>query len=217
MGCFSSKPSIDPPQDPPPTRVSQQTQSKGETLNFDRMTRLRLRLSHLLKDPNPTAVPAKPVHPDEPITAPNPPQLDRKPSQKPPSRSDRSKFPPLSPGISRAASALPFDSARRGDWPISERETSRKPLPEPGSSNHSSSSRHMSRSASMDTHNTRYRTSPAPPSSFGNGGRVDMDLESRAGPRADPRRVATTGNNPRSFRPTVREVLPDGFRYALRP
>ncbi|KAN0136280.1 hypothetical protein V8E53_005885 [Lactarius tabidus] len=42
-----------------------------------------------------------------------------------------------------------------------------------------------------------------------------MDLESRVGPRADPRRAATTGNNPRSFRPTVREVLPDGFRFRI--
>ena len=74
----------------------------------------------------------------------------------------------------------------------------------------------------MDTHlNARYRVSPAPPSSFGGGGHVGIDLDSRARPRADPKRtattLATTGNNTRLLLPTVREVLPDGFRYALRP
>ena len=98
-------------------------------------------------------------------------------------------------------------------------KTSRKLLPESGGSNPSPFLRPISRTASVGTHhNTRHRAPPVPPSSFGRGGHVDMDLNSQAGPRAGPTRAATTGNNTRpSLLPTVREVLPEGFRYVLRP
>ena len=171
-----------------------------------------------------TPVPANRVHPDGSIPVPNPPQSDRQQSQKPPPKSSSPdlppKLPPASQAITRTTSALHFDSARRGDWPISEGETSRKPLPESGSSNPSPSLRPISRTASVDTHhNARHSAPRAPPSSFGRGGHVGMDLNSQAGLRADPKRVAaTTGNNTRpSLLPTVQEVLPEGFRYALRP
>jgi hypothetical protein len=220
MGCFSSKPTIDPSQPPPPTRASQQTQSKGEDIELRPHNQTSSPPVPPLRRPDATSVPDKQVHPDGSISAPNPPQLDRRPSQNPSPRVDRSKFPPVSKGISRTTSALHFDGSTRGGWQTSEGESSQKPLPESGSSNHSSSSRAMSRSASMDTrHDARYRPPRAPPSSFGNSGTL-QDLDSRTGPRAGSKRAATTGHNTvtRSFLPaTVREVLPDGFRYALRP
>ena len=191
MGCFSSKPAPDtsqpsPRQLPPPTSVPQQTQYRGEN------TELRQGYSPLdllPQRPDPTPVPATPVHrPEESI--PDPPQSDRKQSQKP--RSSRPSFPLVSPGMSRAAPG--------------------KPLLEPGSSNHSSHSRPIARAASMD--NARYGAPRAPPSSFGGGGHVGMDLDARGRPRADP---ATTGNDTRPFLlPSVREVLPEGFRYVFR-
>jgi hypothetical protein len=216
MGCLSSKPSIDTSHSPPPTGASQQTQSNGGNIELRQVNQASSPPVPPPQRPDPTPVPDKPVHPDEFIPAPYPPQLDRKSSQKPPPRSDRSKLPPVSKGISRTTSALHFDGPRRGDWQTSEGESSRKPLPESGSSNPSSSSRPMSRSASVDTHNPRYRDTRAPPSSFGGGDHFGMDLDVRAGPRAVSRRAATSGNNTRSFLPTVREVLPVGFRYALR-
>ena len=220
MGCFASKPAPatsqpSPRQPSPPTGVPQQTQYRGENTEHRRGYQASSPPVPPSQRPDPTPEPVTPVHrPDESI--PDPPQSDRKPSQKP--RSSRPNYPPVSPGMSRAASEKPFDNAR-GGWPISEGETSQKPLPEPGSSNRSSHLRPISRAASMDTHNARYGTPRAPPSSFGRSGHADTD--SRARPRADPKRaattLATTGNNTRSLLPTVREVLPEGFRYALRP
>ena len=196
MGCFASKAAPDtsqpsPRQPPPPTGVPQQTQYRGENTEHRQGYQASSPPVPPPPRPDPTPVPATPVHrPDEFI--PDPPQSDRKSSQKP--RSSRPNFPPVSPGMSRAASA--------------------KPLLEPGSSYHSSHSRPMARAASMD--NARYGAPRAPPSSFGGGGHVGMDLDRRT--RADPKRAATTGNNTRPFLlPTVREVLPEGFRYVFRP
>ena len=194
MGCFASKAAPDtsqpsPRQPPPPTGVPQQTQYRGENTEHRQGYQASSPPVPPPPRPDPTPVPATPVHrPDEFI--PDPPQSDRKSSQKP--RSSRPSFPLVSPGMSRAAPG--------------------KPLLEPGSSNHSSHSRPIARAASMD--NARYGAPRAPPSSFGGGGHVGMDLDARGRPRADP---ATTGNDTRPFLlPSVREVLPEGFRYVFR-
>ena len=222
MGCFSSKPvayAPQPslPQPPPPTGVPQQTRSKGENIELRQGYGASPSPVSPPRGPNATAVPAKSVPTDESIPALNPPQSDRQQSQKPPPRSSRPDL--VSQAITRTTSALHFDSARRGDWSISEGETSRKPLHESGGSNPSPSLRPILRTAFGDTHhNARHRAPRAPPSSFGRGGHVGMDLNSQAGPRAVPKRVATTGNNTGpSLLPTVQEVLPEDFRYAFRP
>jgi hypothetical protein len=189
----------------------------GDTVDIDSTVR-SITDTLVPQEPDATPLPAKPVHPDRTVPVLMRPQSETKPSIKPPPRS-RSNFPPVSPGISRTTSALHFDGPTRGDRQIFEGETSWKLLPETSSSIPSSStSRPIARSASMDTHNARYGASRMPPSSFGSSGRVGQGLEFRARPRADPKRTATTGHNTtNSFLPTVREVLPDGFRYALRP
>ncbi|KAN0136292.1 hypothetical protein V8E53_005897 [Lactarius tabidus] len=137
------------------------------------------------------------------------PDSEGEKSQKPPLKSGRSNFnfTPTSYSISRTISA----PARIGDWPVSEGEMSWKPLPESGRF-----SRPMSRSVSLDTfHNsTRYRTPLALPSPSVGGGHSGTVLDSQAGPRAAPKRAATSGNH-RPFLPTVREVLPDGFRFRI--
>ena len=140
---------------------------------------------------------------------------ERGTSRKPSLKSKRSIFAPISRSLYRSASA----PARIGDYSVSEGEPPWKPLPESSRSNPLSFPRPMSRSYSDNTHrNARYRAPRAPPLSFGRGGYVDMDLDSRAGPRADPKRAVATGYNTRSFLlPTVREVLPEDFRYVLRP
>ena len=228
MGCFSSKPVANtsqpsPRQPPPPTGVPQQTQSRGENVEHRQGYGASPPPVSPPRGSDATAVPAKSVPTDESIPALNPPQSDRQQSQKPPPRSSRPdlppKLPPASQTITRTTSVLHFDSARRVDWAISEGETSRKPLHESGGSNPSPSLRPISRTASVDTHhNARHRAPRAPPTSFGRGGHVGMDLNSQAGPRAGPTRAATTGNNTRpSLLPTVQEVLPEGFRYAHRP
>ena len=223
MGCFASKPVAyapqpSPRQPPPPTGVPQQTQSRGENIELRQSYGASPPPVSPPRGPDATAVPVKSVPTDESIPAPNPPQSDRQPSQNPPPRSNRPDRPPVSPGISRATSA----PASIGGWRASEGAMSWDPLPESGSLNFSSHLRTIYRSASMDAyHNAIYRAPRAPPSSFGHGGHIGIDLDSRARPRADPKRaattLATTGNNSRSFLPTVREVLPDGFRYVLRP
>lgn len=234
MGCcFSTSahtprsPTLPPlpgPPPPPPTRhVSQKPQSQAESIE------LREGFSQPVPPPHDVSLmSAKQVQPNELIAAPIPPQPDGRTSPNPPPRSGRSKFAPVSRGVSRTTSASPYNGARLGVWPVSEGESSWNPFPEPDGPNPSSSSHPMSRSFSMDTslnsarNGTRHKATGAPLSSIKGGGHSDRSRsvtvpDPGADPRAATKRAATRGNITRSLLPVVREVLHDGFRYALQP
>lgn len=153
---------------------------------------------------------AKPVRPVELTPASIPP---------------RSKKLPPRPGslnptpVSRRPASSFFGSTILEDSPVSEGGTSRY--------SPSSSAQPRSRSFSMVTPRTsaragaRDKASVTPSSSFSGGDRGvgrGIDIPDRRGsPRAAVKRSATRGNNTEPLLPTVREVLPEGFRYVLRP
>ncbi|KAH8979093.1 hypothetical protein EDB92DRAFT_427150 [Lactarius akahatsu] len=163
-----------------------------------------------------TLEPAKSNQHGEPIPTSTPPQSDENTSQKPPSRSGRQNLP--SPPH-RSTSAYPsFDNARMGPLIVEE------PSHESSGSRHPSSRHKMKRSYSE----TPYGPPQVPtgaPSSSSRGGHfrghkqqkgVELTLDPRLAPRTTPKQAVARGNNTRSFPSTVREVLPDGFRYVLR-
>ena len=194
MGLCLSKPPTDLSTDP--TRgISQQPQSVP-----------------LLHGSGVSLLPVNPVLPVESIPASIPPRL-----KKPVPRHGRSNF------TRNLASVSLYGSTILEHSPVSEGGTSQNPL---SRSSPSSSGQPRSRSHSMITPRTsarngvRHRASVAPPSSFSVGDhRVESGTDipdRRASPRAAVKRSATRGNNTGSLLPTVREVLPEGFRYVLR-
>jgi hypothetical protein len=204
--CFSNT-STDPSSPPPTGPVPQQPQSNGQA--FELQPGPPLSVSP--RGPDATLVLTHPVQPDESTLAPIPSQLDKETPQNPPLRLGRSNVAPYPRHLSRSASV--YDDAKTGHWPVSEGETSHE-------SRESNPSFPLQRSVSVDTpHNSaRYGASPspgaAPPSSFKGRGHRDQN---GVGTAAVPRVGASRGNRTGSLPSTVREVLPDGFRYALRP
>lgn len=174
--------------------------------------------------PNSSIVPVNPVRPHESDPAPDPPQSDGRTSSKLPHRQNSA---PVPSDLSSATSTSPHNGAMIGGSPVYEGETPQKSLPEFRRSNPSFSSHNMTRSFSVDTPRDgarnvgKYKAQGAPPSSFRGGGHGDGSGNDTVPVRhASPRaiqRAATMGNNTSSLHPTVREVLPDGFRYALQP
>ena len=190
MGLCLSKPPTD--LSTAPTRgISQQPQSVP-----------------LLHGSGVSLLPVNPVLPVEYIPASIPPRL-----KKPVPRPGRSNF------TRNLASVSLYGSTILEHSPVS----SQNPLSQ---SSPSSSGQPRSRSYSMVTPRTsaragaRHRASVAPPSSFSvSDHRVEGGIDipdRRASPRAAVKRSATRGNNTGSLLPTVREVLPEGFRYVLR-
>ena len=207
MGCSSSKPAHSSP--PSARAVSQQHRPHEETIELQRSSSP----FDLPPGPDTTLVPANTTQTVQSVSAPTPPQPDNT-SQRPPPGSGRSNFTPVPRSVSRTASVSPL---HLGGWQVSE-ETSRKP--EFDRPNRSLSPHHMSRSFSADTSRNRVTNDFQPlvvPSSSTGGGHSDGggNGTSHVGPRADKKRAATRDTGP--LLPTVQEMLPPGFRYALRP
>ncbi|KAI9438752.1 hypothetical protein H4582DRAFT_195796 [Lactarius indigo] len=168
------------------------------------------------QEPDETFEPAKKVQPSEPIPTPTPSQSDRNASQK--SRSSRLDHPSTP---RRSTSAYPsFDSERMGPS-VTVGEPSR------GGSRHPSSRHKVDRSFSATPYDgARYGPSPAPvvvSSSSYRGGHarghqqqngVEPALDRRLASRAAQKQAVARGNNT-GFPSTVREVLPEGFRFRI--
>jgi hypothetical protein len=196
MGACFSKSHTGRSQSRSSGRASQPPQSDRETNELRQGTQGLSPPVPPPRGPNASLVPANSVQFDQSI-----------PSSKPPTRSGRSTH--VSRNLPRPASA--YDSAGAGVWPASEGETSRKPLPK--------SDRH-SRSKSFSAVAARNSAGDGAISKAGkhrDRSGIDMALNRRAGPRAAVKRSSTRGNTTVPFVPTVREVLPEGFRYVLRP
>jgi hypothetical protein len=208
MGCISSKPTPSDPL-PPVHPVSQRHRPHGETIEPRQVS----------PPPDPphrtytTPAPADLVQPDQLVSEPIPLEPDNT-SQRQPPVSGRSKSPHAPRGLAKATST---SLHHLGGWQVSEGETLRKPLPELDRPNPSLSSHHMSRSFSADTSRHRaFQPMAVQPSPFGSSGHSDGSGNGTApGPYVGPKgRAATRDNN--TLLPTVQEILPHGFRYALR-
>ncbi|KAH9018529.1 hypothetical protein EDB85DRAFT_2294479 [Lactarius pseudohatsudake] len=157
-----------------------------------------------------TPEPAKPVQSGEPIPTPTPSQSDENTSQK--FRSGRQNLP--SPP-QRSTSAYPsFDNARMG------------PLIVEGQSHKSGGSRlpsyrhKMNRSYSETPYGPPLVPTGAPSSrdervrGYKQQNGVELTSDPRFATRATLKQAVARGNNTR-FPSTVREVLPDGFRFRI--
>ena len=193
MGCLFSKPS--PSSPPPPTRAVYQQHQSHEERNEPRKS---LPLPDPPPGPDTTPSPVDPVQPDQqPISVLTPPPPDNT-SQGPLPGSGGPNYTHVPRGVSRTTSRTTFDR------------------PNPSLSPH-----HMSRSFSAGTPRNSERNDFQPlavsPSSFKGSGYNDgsgngtSHVSSRAGQKR-----ATTSNTG-SLLPTVHQMLPHGFRYALRP
>ena len=219
MGNCCSSPSPDPPRSSQTGGDPQQSQPRRQGAEPRRDETLSP--PHQRRDARPE--PMNPVKPGETNPASMPSQPDGKPSRKP-SRYGTSNYPPSSPPLRRAASAnTSFGGA--GMPQVTGEEAYLNPLHKPGRPMPSSSPRNMSKSASE---RPSYGSPLAPlvlPSSTPrqehvHGGGHKNGAESAPDPQSPkgvPKRTLTRRTTTRSFPPTVRDVLPDGFRYAILP
>ena len=210
MGNCCSNTSTD---SPPPTVTSRVPQSNGQA--FELQPSLPSSVSPRGRDT--TSEPAKPVQIVEPITVPATHQLKVETSQKP----SRSAGPNLPHKISKARSENPYFDRHP---PVSYGESSQTRSPQSGITNPLSSPRYGSRSMSAnplyDTVRNEFLpfsgVETSPPFEEGDQNGAGTAPDSRRTPRRSPSRRNNTKNNTAPFPPTVREVLPDGCRYALR-
>ncbi|KAI9438741.1 hypothetical protein H4582DRAFT_195156 [Lactarius indigo] len=137
------------------------------------------------------------------------------------------KAPPSS-GRSRASSSPHYSTKsydRAGPPPVPGREMSQKPLPTPGRSRFLSSPDYASKpkSAYPSYDSVRAGPSPAPgavsSSSLGrvhkHRNRIDSAPDTRSTRRATLKSAPARGNYTGSLPSTMREVLPDGFRFRI--
>ncbi|KAH9018535.1 hypothetical protein EDB85DRAFT_2294485 [Lactarius pseudohatsudake] len=204
MGCCWSSPNFPSDSSSPRTggipHQPQPVQASGP----------RQGVTPVLQGRDATPEPAKPVQSGEPIPTPTPSQSDENTSQK--FRSGRQNLP--SPP-QRSTSAYPsFDIARMG--PLIVEEQSHKS----GGSRLPSYRHKMNRSYAETPYGPPLVPTGAPSSREGhvrgykqqNG--VELTPDPRFATRATLKQAVARGNNTR-FPSTVREVLPDGFRFRI--
>ncbi|KAI9456398.1 hypothetical protein BJY52DRAFT_1187916 [Lactarius psammicola] len=195
MGNCCSNTSTEPSSPPPPGSVPQQPPPNGQV--SERQQGGSLPMSPQERHTIPGL-----VQPGESIAALKPPQPERETPQKPLHKSVGPILSPSPRALTKSSSVnLLYDSGNMGYSRVSNGETSQKPLPKSGRSNPSSSPHYMPRSVSATPYDSA-RYGPSAP-------------DPRLAPRAVLKPAAPRGNNTGSFPSTVREILPDGFRFRI--
>ncbi|KAI9456389.1 hypothetical protein BJY52DRAFT_1276672 [Lactarius psammicola] len=206
----------------PPGGVPRETQPNVQTSEVRRDVPLPL-------SPQERGATLEPLSSVQPGVFPAPPsQSDGKTSQRAPPGSGRSRSSSSPHYSTKSNSPYPSYDSARVPLPASGREMSQKPSPTSGRSRFLSSPDHVSKpnSAYPSYDRARVGSSPAPAaaassSSLGrvhahgyrHRNRIDSAPDPRSTPRAALKPAAARGNNTGPFPSTMREALPDGFRF----